>query len=379
MAHILILGAGFGGVPTARRLRELLPDPHRITLIDKRDEFMVGFRKTLALLGESTPEEGRRKLVDLRKFGIDFVRARIEEIDPAGLSATAGGHPYHGDAMIVALGADLDPDAIPGFREHALSVYDPDLVEKNAARLQAFGGGRVLVGVFGKPYKCPPAPYELAILLQEHFKKRALPAEITVFTPLPVSLPVLDATGCESMDRYMLDRGIRFLTQHTATRVESGAVHFENGEALEFDLLLGVAPHRPPAVVRESGLTGGAPWIKVDPFTLETAFPNVYAIGDVTVALMGNGDPLPKAGVFAEGGGLVAAERIAARIEGRTPAVRYDGDGGCFLEIGGGQAVMIRGQFLTEGGPQAELTPPSEKFMEEKWAFERSRLEGWFG
>jgi sulfide:quinone oxidoreductase len=379
MAHILILGGGFGGVAAARRLRETLAETDRITLIDRRDYFMVGFRKTWALLGEAPVEEGRRNLTELRKFGIDFVRARIESIDPKGISATAGGQRYDADAMIVALGAELDPDGVPGFREHALSVYDPDAVEGNAAHIRDFDGGRILVGVFAKPYKCPPGPYELAILLEEHLARRGVTAEITVFTPLPVSLPILDSAGCESMDRYMLDRGIRFLTGHTAKAVEPGRVLFENGAELEYDLLLGVAPHRSPAVVRESGLTGEAPWVKVDPYTLETAFPNVYAIGDVTVSLMENGNPLPKAGVFAEGGGIVAADRIASRLKGETPTARYDGDGGCFLEIGGGQAVMIRGRFLGPSGPQAELTAPSEGFVAEKWAFERTRLEGWFG
>ena len=379
MAHILILGGGFGGVAAARRLRERLPETDRITLIDKRDSFMVGFRKTWALLGEAPVEEGQRKLADLRKFDIDFVRARIESIDPQGISATAGGMRYDADAMIVALGADLDPDAVPGFREHALSVYDPEAIEANAARIRDFEGGRVLVGVFAPIYKCPPGPYELAILLKEHLDRRGTPNEMTVFTPLPVSLPVLDTAGCESMDSYMLDRGIRFLTGQTAVQVEPGRVLVEGGKTLEYELLLGVAPHRPPAVVRESGLIGEAPWVRVDPYTLETVFPNVYAIGDVTVTLMENGKPLPKAGVFAEGGGLIAADRIAAHLRGEPQSARYEGHGGCFLEIGGGQAVMIRGQFLAPAGPQAELTAPSKAFVEEKWEFERSRLEGWFG
>jgi sulfide:quinone oxidoreductase len=379
MAHILILGGGFGGVAAARRLRETLSETDRITLIDRRDYFMVGFRKTWAMLGEAPVEEGRRYLTELRKFGIDFVRARIEAIDPSTVSATAAGQRYEADAMIVALGADLDPEAVPGFRSHALNVYDVEAVEENAARIREFEGGRVLVGVFTQAYKCPPGPYELAILLKEHLDRRGTPNDVTVFTPLPVSLPVLDTAGCESMDRYMLDRGIRFLTGHSAESVEAGRVLFAGGANLEYDLLLGVAPHRPPDVVRESGLTGDAPWIKVDPYTLETAFPNVYAVGDVTLALMDNGKPLPKAGVFAEGGALVAADRIAAGLRGEAPSARYEGHGGCYLEVGGGEAAMIRGHFLAPGGPQAELTSPTTGFVEDKWEFERSRLQGWFG
>jgi sulfide:quinone oxidoreductase len=158
MANVLILGGGFGGVAAARRLRDRLPESDRITLIDKRDYFMVGFRKTWAMLGEAQEEEGRRMLADLEKFGIEVVQAQIDTIEPEAIAATAGGRRFEADAMIVALGAELDPDGVPGFREHALSVYDPDAVQENAARIKAFGGGRVLVGVFAKPYKCPPAP-----------------------------------------------------------------------------------------------------------------------------------------------------------------------------------------------------------------------------
>jgi sulfide:quinone oxidoreductase len=377
MTHTLILGGGFGGVPAARRLRQLLPD-HPITLIDKRDYFMVGFRKTDILLGKGSPADYQQKLATLEPYGIRFLHGDITAIDPAALAVTVNGQTLHGDALIVALGADLAPETIPGFGDYALNVYDAASLSQNAALIRQFKGGRVLVGVFGIPYKCPPAPYEMAILLREQFHRWGVQHSMDVFTPQPTSMPMLGSNDCATIDGYLFTHGIRFHASRTAVRVESGSVHFDNGSTMPYDLLLGVAPHRPPKVVRDSGLTGGAPWVKVGR-TLETAFPNVYAIGDVNALMMENGKPLPKAGVFAHGEGETVAERIAARLMGRAPDAAFDGQGGCFLEVGNGKAVMVEGQFLAAGGPEVRLTPAAESYVLEKDRFERQRVETWFG
>jgi sulfide:quinone oxidoreductase len=339
---------------------------------------MVGFRKTWSLLGEAPLAEGQRNLASLEKFGIRYLQAGIDAIHPQEIAVTAGGQRLQADAMVVALGAALAPERIPGLQEHAINAYDPDSVERDASLIRAFNGGRVLVGVFGKPYKCPPAPYELAILLKEKLDARRVEADVAVFTPLPATLPILGEAGCASLDNYLFSKRIAFHPNRVAVSVEAGQVHFEDDSSMPFDLLLGIPPHQPPEVVRRSGLTAGGPWVKVDPQTLETGFPNVYAIGDVNTIPMANGNPLPKAGVFAQGEGMLVAERISGRILGREEPSGYDGRGGCFLEVGDGQAVMVQGHFLAEGQPQVALTEASAGYVQEKWDFESQRLEAWF-
>ncbi len=378
MRRVLILGGGFGGVATAHALRQQLPPEDEIVLIERRPYFMLGLRKTWAMVGRGTLEEGRRPLKALERHGIRVLQGVIQAIDPAGRAVEVDGQRLEGDAMVVALGAELDPDAVPGFRSHAINVYDPQEIPRAAEAVRAFAGGQVLIGIFGAPYKCPPAPYEMAFLLKELFESRGVRAHLSVFTPQPMSLPILGAAGCSVLEGRLAEHGIDFLPNHKATAVEAGAVIF--GERRRpFDLLLGIPPHRPPEVVVRSGLAEDGGWVRVNPRTLETRFPGVYAIGDLTEILLPNGMPLPKAGVFAEAEGLVVAARIAAVFAGREPEATFEGEGFCYLELGRGEAMLVRGRFFHEPTPEIELAEPSPRYLEEKRAFEAERLRRWFG
>jgi sulfide:quinone oxidoreductase len=282
------------------------------------------------------------------------------------------------DALVVALGAELATDAIPGFQQYAYNVYDPQDIPRAAQALQEFQGGKLVIGIFGAPYKCPPAPYEMALLINDALKARHIKANMEVFSPQPMSLPILGQAGCDLIESRLADKGIAFFPNHKATAIEAGEVLFPN-ERRPFDLLLGVPPHRPPRVVRESGLVGESGWVSVNSRTLETQFPGVYAIGDVVQVAMANGKPLPKAGVFAEAMGETVAERIAASFAGQEPEATFKGEGGCYLEVGAGQAMMVKGQFLAEPEPEVILTEASPKYLEEKRSFEIQRLQTWFG
>jgi sulfide:quinone oxidoreductase len=377
MKRLLILGGGFAGIAAARTMRQLRPDDE-VVLVDRRSHFMVGFRKTWGLLGLSPLEMGQRPLAALARQGIRVVLGNVEAIDPAGRAAEVDGRRLEADALLVALGARLAPEGVPGLAEHAFNVYDPEAIPEANAALERFAGGRVAVGVFGPVYKCPPAPYEMALLLAEYFAGRSVRAEIELFTPLPSSMPLLGSAGCMVIEGRLMARGITFLANRKATAVEADGVVFED-ERRPYDLVLGIAPHRCPEVVVAAGLAEGGGWVRVDRRTMETGFPGVFAAGDVTEVAMANGKPLPKAGVFAEGEGETVARRVAAGFAGRPAEATFDGAGGCYLEVGDGEAMVVEGAFLAEPAPAVRLTEASGAYREQKERFEQERLSAWFG
>ncbi len=376
---IVILGAGFGGITAALELRRALSSEHAVTLIDRRPTFMMGLRKLWVLSGQGTREQGTRPLAGLQAKGIALQHATVTAIDTRARVVTTTAGFVRFDYLIVALGAEPRADLIPGFSSAVFNLYDADDVERLAVRVASLRSGRVVIAILGLPYKCPPAPYEAAMLLDELFRQRGIrqAVEIEAFTPQPMSLPVVGASGCAQLEGQLASKGIAFHPNRKARHVEGTTVVCD-GTTVAAQVLIAVPPHRPPAVVRESGLALRGEWIAVDPATLRTSVAGIFAVGDVVEIPLANQMALPKAGIFAEGQAKVAAAAIIAELTGRSAPPRYDGKGYCFIEVGDHRAAMVVGDFLAPAGPKVELTSPGREAYQQKLEFERSRLAAWF-
>ncbi len=339
---------------------------------------MMGLRILWTIVGQSDRASGTRSLDQLARKGIRYVRDEAVrlELDQRTVFTRTGGIRY--DALIVALGADLRPDLVPGYDPVASNLYDPDQAEAIAARIAAIDTGRIGIGILGAPYKCPPAPFEAAFLIDDLLRRRGVrdQVEVEIFTPLPSSLPVAGAAACAQVEGGLAAKGIRFLPGRKVTGVEGGTVAFER-DRRSYDLLIAVPPHRAPKVVKVSGLAAGE-WIRPDPATCATASPGVFAVGDITEMPMANGMMLPKAGVFADAQGRVAADHVARMFAGPAPEGTFDGQGFCFVETGGGTATAVRGHFFASPEPVIEVAEPTPETLAEKRTFETSRLAAWF-
>jgi sulfide:quinone oxidoreductase len=378
MARVLVLGAGFGGIAAATRLRSLVDPTHEVVLVDRQTDFVMGLRKTWAIVGAHPLEEGRRHLADLRDRGIDVRQASVEAIDPAARRVRLDSEWVDADAIVVALGAEQVPDAVPGLVEHGINVWDRANAARAHAALASLDHGRLLVGVFGMPYACPPGPFELALLAKDALAARGADVAVEVFGPMPIALPVVGPVESAKVEALLEAAGISFRRGQPATSVEAEVVHLADGRDLAFDLLLAVPPHRCPQVLVGAGLAQPGGWVEVDPRTLATPFEGVHAVGDSTVIRLAHGLPLPKTGLFAEAQGYVVAERIAAELGGRAPSATFDGTGLCYAEAGGGEAVEIRAHFYADP-PGADIVGPSTDAMIGKAAFESDRVAAWFG
>jgi sulfide:quinone oxidoreductase len=375
VARVVILGGGFGGLAAAVALGPAARAGHEVVLVERRPAFFMGLRKLWVLAGLSDLASGSRPLERVSRHGARWLRDEVVAIEPHERRVRTGTGPLPYDFLVVALGAVPRPDLVPG-AEGAVNLYDAQEVERVAPDLQRLSGGRVAVGILGLPYKCPPAPYEAAMLLDDLFRRRNVRdrVELVAFTPQPSSLPAAGPAGCAAVEAQLASRGIRFEPNRKAVRVEPGRVVFESGE-LAYDVLLAVPPHRAPQVVLESGLAQDG-WVRPDPKSLRTAQERVFAVGDVVEIPMANGMPLPKAGVFAEAQGRVAASWILHELGLGQPA-EFDGYGYCFVEVGGQKAAKVVGHFLAHPAPQVQVSEPTHEAWQEKRTFERERLDAW--
>jgi sulfide:quinone oxidoreductase len=376
MKHVVILGAGFGGLELASRLSDSVADEVRVTLIDQNDAFTFGFSKLDILFGRASAAEVRIPYRELTKPGVEFRQERITAIDPAARRVTTVQGAYDADILVVALGAEYDVAATPGFGEGGFEYYSIAGAERmRDDALPAFRQGTILIGVLGQPYKCPPAPFEGAFLLHDHLVERGIrdATEIRVIAPMTAPVPVTPEVSQRFLDE-LAERGVEYVGKQRVVELDPAAKEavLENGERLAYDLFVGIPIHRVPAVVAESGLAESG-WVAVDRDTLMTPFQDVYAVGDCV------GIPMAKAGVFAENAAGVAADGIVARLHGEELGRRYEGQGNCYLEFGSGRVAKVEANFLGGPSPTATVVGPSEELAAEKAAFGSSRRKRWFG
>jgi len=375
--HVLILGAGFGGLELATRLSETVPDAVDVTLLDRNDSFHFGFSKLDVMLGRESADAVRLPYGDIAKDGVEFRQETVVGIDPVARRVATDAGAYDADFLVVAMGADYDMAATPGFEEGGYEYYTLDGAERLRDALADFDGGRVLVSVLGQPFKCPPAPFEGAFLLHEHFTRQGIRDAVQMATTFPMQRPVPVTGEVSQMFRDGLaSRGIEELPQHLVTGIDPAAqeARLASGETLPYDLFVGIPVHRAPDPLTASGLAVDG-WVPVDQANLRTRFPQVYALGDVcsgprTVA---------KAGIFAESAALVVADDIAAEIAGAEPPAPYEGSGVCYAEFGDGRVSKVDVNFLRGDAPAARRNEPSREYAAEKAEFGATRRARWFG
>jgi sulfide:quinone oxidoreductase len=376
-----ILGGGVGGQVAANALRRLLPEEHRVVVIEREANHAFAPSFLWLMTGDRKPAQIVRPLQSLLRPGVELVTSQARRIDLGRGRVETGLGEVAYDHLVVALGAELAPEAIPGLADAAQTFYTFEGASRLHEALRSFQGGRIAVVVCSLPYKCPGAPHEGAMLIADTLRRRGLVGKFEphLFTPEPQPLPVAGPVLGGMVAELLAQKGIQFHPGRALASVDGAGrrLEFKDGTLENFDLVA-IPPHRPPAVVRESGLGNEAGWIPVDRSSLATLHERVHAIGDVTaITLPGRWRPdvplpLPKAGVFAHAQALAVAQRIAHRITGAGKPEVFCAGGYCMLEAGEEMAGFAYGDFYAEPSPRVELRNVGRtwhlgKVLFEKW------------
>ncbi|MDP8902300.1 MAG: NAD(P)/FAD-dependent oxidoreductase [Thermoproteota archaeon] len=372
-SNVLILGGGSGGLASAGRLKELLGDKVSVTVIDKQRSFVLGFSLLRVMTGEKSEQEVTVPKEKVSQKGIKFINTEVNGIDVKnGIVRTDQGE-FGYDYLVVALGAELAPERVPGF-ESAFHMYTLEDAKRLRDALSSFRGGSIRLVVSSTPFKCPPAPYEAAMLIDDYLRRKSLrdKSDVQIFTPEPLPMPIAGPEVGNTVVSMLNEKGIGFHNNVKISIIDGSSkqIVFENGTREKYDLLIAIPPHTSPKVVRESPSLADATsgWIYVDPKNMQTKHDRVYAIGDVAAVKLPSGMMLPKAATFAFGQAEIVAFNIASSVLG-TETRSWDGFGECFIETGSGNAGYGSGSFYSSPKPVINLQMPSKELRERKDAW----------
>lgn len=383
--RVVILGAAAGGLTTAAALRPLLPDHDTITLIEQHASHVQGLSLLWLLRGWRRPEDVLVTPSHEPVPGVQLLHSKAQTIDPANRAVKTSRGTLHYDALVIALGAELDLPRIEGLPEalnsHAAGqFYTPAGAQAAHRSLRQLRSARVAIVVAATPYKCPGAPWESAFLTADllHECGTRDHIDLHIYTPEPQPMPVAGPVVGAELSQLLAASNIHTHLNESLTTIDAHRrqLTFDSGHRAAFDYALIVPPHQPPAPVRQLHLSDPG-WIPVDPHHLTTTIEGVWALGDSASITLPNGRPLPKAAVFARGQATAVATGIARYLGTPAPDLPYDGQGHCYLETGAHLAAKGAGNFYAATGPDVQLHPPSAENHKEKQREEQAWLTQW--
>lgn len=363
MQRVAVLGGGVGGTLAAnliaRKLkREIAAGKAKVTVVDATGSHAYQPGYMYIAMGSERPEKLVRPEKSLLDRNVELVVGDVTLIDaPGGTVSLASGATMAFDQLVIATGARILPGDLPGFETEAHHFYTAEAAARLRHALDAFTGGRIVIGIAGIPYKCPPAPLEVAFLIESELRERGLrdKTEITFLSPINRAFTIESVS--QMATPILAEKGIRLelLAGVGEIDAERRVVITDAFEEHPYDLLVCVPPHKGAQVVIDSGLAPRSGWLPTDRTTLQVKtvakptpgtpdeavprYPNVYALGDATDL------PLSKAGSTAHFEAPVAAERVAAAVQGRAPEGReasYTGKVMCFFEVGDGKGTLLQ-------------------------------------
>ena len=334
MKRVVILGGGSGGAVAAKRLAGWgKEDEFEVVLVDRNPHHEYRPSYLWVMTGKREPDDVRRKLSVLeQRYGTRVITDEVTAIDPAARTVSTAGESLEYDYLIVSLGAELRRDeriagvAAPWELDDALDARE---------RLRGFDGGHVVVGVESWPYRCPPAPFEVAMMLRYLAEQRGVSdrTDVSVFHTWEQPMETFGPMMVDGFGRLLEQRGVDFEGSFELTGHDAGnrTLTAKDGRRLDYDLAMVVPAHQAPAVIRESGLAADGGFMNVSiPSMASPDHEDVWGIGDVVAPTIGLG----MAGVFAHFQAEHVVTQIIDRARGTYVGELYNMVGICVMDTG---------------------------------------------
>jgi sulfide:quinone oxidoreductase len=358
MKRLVILGAGTAGTMIANTLGKRLPGDWEVEMIDPSWTHLYQPGLLFVPFGTQKPSDLVKPIDGLIPDDTKLTRADVESIDTEAREISLeDGSTVSYDQLVIATGTSVRPEMTPGmlesgWREKVHEFYT--LTGATALRdaLAVFTGGRLVVHVAEMPIKCPPAPLEFAFLADDHFKKRGIRDSVDITYVTPLSGAFTKPVASAALGGMLEQRSISLETDFMVERVEEGRLVSYDERSIPFDLLVTVPVNMGAGFVHRSGLGDELDHVRVDPHTfLATGHENIFAIGDAAAL------PTSKAGSTAHFGVEVFVENFLEHIAGRPMRASFDGHANCFIESGGGKALLLDFNYETEPLPGVYPVP----------------------
>jgi sulfide:quinone oxidoreductase len=332
-ARVAVLGAGFAGLETAFYLRHTLHDKIDLILVADRDYFLFKPNTIYIPFGED-PAKFKIPLDEpVRRKNLTFVQDCVQGIEPDGKKVFLGKSELSYDYLVVATGADMRPEEIPGLKEQAVTVWTPEEMLRLRYALSRLedqarsGAQQKLLFLVPPNNRCSGPLYEIAMMTDTWLRRQKVRDHVDITWTtyedgfIQAFGPRLNTVVTDEFE----ERGIGGHKGFVVTHVEPGKVHYQNGEQRSYDLLVSFPPYiagqrYSPLPMDERG------FIRVDHDSRRVkGYPNIFAVGDTA-------DFPIKQAFLALLQGDAAADHLAAEIENKKPKVLYEPVSMCVME-----------------------------------------------
>lgn len=338
--RLVVIGAGFGGIFAARTVKRLVPDAEVVVL--ERAPFFISCPATLEyLFGHNSLDTITFGYASLIAAGIKVIRTEVVSVEPDKKRVVAAAGAVDYDHLLIATGIRLGYEDIPGLPEayHLnASIYDKSAPLIDTRHwIDAFGGGTVVLNAPAGAYKCPPGPYEYALLWAEHVKKKGLKAKVILLDAKPGPIPGPNAPAF--LDAMNASKDVLTYTPQTKITGVDGPKKIVKTDAgdVAFDFLSIIPPNKAAEFIKESGL--GSLFVDVDPVTLRsTKNPFVYAVGDAAQT------PYTKSAYVASVTGKTVGTYIAKAMGSAEPDPAPPHNI-CYPYVASDKAILIRADW----------------------------------